>query len=93
MQIKFFANLRYITGKEELEVPLPEPRTLKELFEELSQTYGPKMRDYLFTNGTVSQDLMLCLNDQVISRDPDTKLKDTDELSILLPLSGGTPTV
>jgi MoaD family protein len=87
--LKLFASLRDAVGQKEVEIA-KDSATLKEVLDYLSQTYGEKVKDYLFdSEGNIWQSVMLLVNDQPLDRDPAVALKDGDIVSILLPTAGG----
>ena len=86
MIIKVFANFRSIVGASQITYPVPDPQPVKNVLNALAEKYGKDMKDILFTDGRISKDLMLSLNDQVIEKDPERLLHDSDQLLLLLPL-------
>lgn len=79
-------------GKQTLEVSIKEPKTLPELFRELSVRYPQLIKDiYDIETGKMNTHLNLFLNGELIipATVPDIKVKDGDSLTILVLLAGG----
>jgi len=92
VEVKFFTSLREITGKKVEEIQLDHAITVKELLTLLSDKYGERFREYLYTReGQVQGFLSFLLNGKNINALDgfDTELKDGDVLAIIPPVGGG----
>ncbi len=91
VKVKLFANLREVAGgKRIVECDLPGPVSTTELMQRLSDEYGEKARDLLFSDdGTVRESILVMRNGQMV-RDRDEKaISSGDEVAVLLPVAGG----
>ena len=77
--VKFFALSRQVTGKQEVEIRLPKDATAALLMEALKKRF-PKF-EALF--GSVK----VAVNWDYV--DPETVLRDGDEVAIIPPVAGG----
>lgn len=92
VKVRYFAQLREITGKREDLVELEEGTSIGRLLEILSNKYGEKFREYIYGLGEFEGiSLNFLLNGRNISLGAmfETKLQDGDVLSILPPVAGG----
>lgn len=90
--IRFFTNLREITGKREEAVELTKGTTVDELIQFLSREYGEKFTSYLYDEKTgVHGYLQILVNGESITtlQEFKTELKDGDTLAIIPPVGGG----
>lgn len=82
MKILFFGSLREQLGTGEIELPLaPGTNDITELLEALKQL-GPKWQQAL------SAGSLLCAVNQIMATQ-DTLLKDSDEVALFPPVTGG----
>jgi MoaD family protein len=83
--VKFFANLRRLTGKKEMHIPA---ENLRQLLDRLESEY-PALGTYL--SATAGRRLIITLNGHPL--DPaaglDIPLAETDQIAIFPPISGG----
>ena len=79
IQLLYFAVLRDIAGREAEELTLESGATAREVWERLRRSY-PKLSDY-------SQPPMTAINEAYA--DPDTVLREGDELAFIPPVAGG----
>ena len=77
VEVRFFARCREIVGEKQRAVELEEGTTLKDLKELLLQEY-PELKRLT---------LLISLNHAYA--DPETTLKDNDEIAVFPPVSGG----
>ncbi|MCD6334569.1 MAG: molybdopterin converting factor subunit 1 [Candidatus Latescibacteria bacterium] len=77
--VKFFALSRQATGTRYLEIRLPEDATAALLMEILGERF-PKLR-------SLSPTLKLAVNWEYA--DPETILRDGDEVAVIPPVAGG----
>lgn len=92
VHIHFYANMRTITGRANLEFPLSSAETLYKLLDRLIESY-PEMRHYLLDeHGDLRADLPIFVN----GRNPrltndgiNLFLKKDDAISIFTPIASG----
>jgi len=90
VKIEFYANLRDIVGKSEIEKELTLPVSLADTLLELAEKYGNEMRELLLNaDDTISNNIMVIVNGCQVNKAETIYLSDSDEMSILLPLAGG----
>ena len=77
--VKFFALSRQVTGKREVAIRLPKEATAALLMEALRKRF-PKLK-------ALSSSLKLAVNWDYA--DPETVLRDGDEVAIIPPVAGG----
>ena len=84
--VKFFANLRRLTGRKDMHLPA---ESLRQLLESLESEF-PALGTYL--SGTTGRRLIITLNGHPL--DPaaglDIPLGETDQIAIFPPISGGS---
>lgn len=78
IKVKLFASARAAVGRGELEMKLPEGRTVGEAFERLKGMF-PKLAGIKGMRFAVNMEYV----------EPDFKLRDGDELVLIPPVSGG----
>jgi len=79
IRVKFFALSRQVTGKREVEIRLPKDATAALLMEALKKRF-PKLQ-------ALSGFLKLAVNWDYA--DPETVLRDGDEVAVIPPVAGG----
>jgi molybdopterin synthase sulfur carrier subunit len=92
VEVKFFTSLREITGKKADEIPLQTVSTVEELLNLLSEKYGKKFREYIYSKeGNVQDFLSFLVNGRNINvlQGFDTELKQGDIIAIIPPVGGG----
>ncbi len=89
MKVKFFANLRNITGVKEIEVEGVENVGL--LLEKLVEIYGDAFREAVFDDGKIRRFYKILHNGHDIDFEQglETKLKSDDVIAIFPPAGGG----
>ena len=91
MKILLFANLRLAAGRSEINASLREPRDLIEVLTEVAEPLGEKFRSTLFDgDASLSRDVVVCLNERMVERGQRVTVQDSDEVSLLMPLAGGS---
>ena len=95
VSVRFFTNLREITGKKEetLEFSTEEKVTVDKVLGALSNQYGKSFVEYVYDAKTreIRGFLQFLINGKSASslNGPQTELKDGDVLAILPPVGGG----
>lgn len=84
MEVK--VNLRLLKIEDELEVELEEGSTIESLLEKLTSIYGEDLKR-LIGNAEKGVRVMVMANGEMVKYDQ--RLKDKDELSLILPVAGG----
>ena len=84
MEVK--VNLRLLKIEDELEVELREGSTVKSLLEKLISIYGDNLKR-LIGDAEKGFRVMVMANAEMVKYDQ--RLKDKDELSLILPVAGG----
>ena len=82
IKVKYFASLRSIAGKEEDQFDMGSETTLKNLSHEISKT-APKIGEMI-----LGKKIMVSVNLDVASLE--AIIKDSDEVALLPPFSGGS---
>lgn len=89
MIVKYFAYIRDYTGAKEIEIDhFP---TLNDLLLKLCERYGAKFRNKIFSNGNLSNEIIILVNGRNIVhlQGLDTCLSSDDEISIFPVVAGG----
>jgi len=91
IKVKFFALIRELAGTKEIEIECREGMKISDLLRELTNTLPDKFREYVFEGSEVSKSLIILVNGKGISemKGLETELKDSDEIALLPPVSGG----
>ncbi len=89
IKVEFFATLRDAAGKSSHEMPFEAPAPLSRVYKKLVEECRPGLEKYLFTNGSMSKELMVVINEEVVPRGQDIEVRDEDTVTLLMPLSGG----
>ena len=79
VKVLFFASLKDLVGKSEIEVDLQEKTSVRDVFQEL-QTHHPELKKYEAV-------LLIAVNQEYSSLD--TPISPGDEIAFLPPVSGG----
>lgn len=87
--IRYYANLRGITGKKEEEVS--DSEYVSDLLEKLKKEYGDKFTSSLYRNGELIGNVIILVNGININflEGLKTKLKNEDKIDIFPPVAGG----
>ena len=92
VEVKFFTSLRDITGKKVEQINLENFTTVDQLIKLLSEEYGRKFGEYVYTkHGRVQPFLSFLINGKNINnmQGLDTKLQDGDIIALIPPVGGG----
>jgi len=91
MQIKFFGTLYLELKRGEIELKLDQPKSIKNLLQDLSSQLGPQFHRKLFQNHQLRQGVIILKNGANILhlQGLDTVIKDEDTLAIFPPGGGG----
>jgi len=95
ISVRFFTNLREITGKKEenLEFPSGKPVTVDKVLRRLAERYGRDFVEYVYDakTGEVKGFLQFLINGRSAStlKGLDTVLENGDVLAIIPPVGGG----
>lgn len=84
--MKLKIKLRLLRINDELEVELEEGSTVRSLLERLISIYGDKLRR-LVGDAEKGFRVMVMSNGKIVGYDQ--KLKDKDQVSLILPVAGG----
>ncbi len=79
--VKFFAVLRKLTGREDILIPIIQPVTLKEIFDQI-ETEIPQIRT-IMKEGRA----LVAINQEMATED--SMVQDGDEIAMLPPFAGG----
>ena len=79
--IKFFAVLKKLIGREDLLLPVSQPMTLKEVFDQIELEI-PKIR-IIMKEGRA----LVAVNQEMATED--SLVRDGDEIAMLPPFAGG----
>lgn len=87
MEIKLYATLREVVGRDTVKLRLKKGATVQEALEKLSLKYGDAMKKKL----AYKQHWVVVLNERNVAflDGWETVLKEGDHLAVLSPLSGG----
>jgi len=90
--VKFFTELRELTGKKEEEIELPNAITVADLLNLLSKRHGRGFTNYVYNErGKVRGHLQFLVNGKSIItlQGFETRLGDGDSFAIIPPVGGG----
>lgn len=91
VKVQFFASLRELAGKNEVEFELKQPVTIVDLLSLLVKRYGSGFKDYIYDkDGKVRSILQFLVNGTSITafESFETKLRSGDVIAIV-PIVGG----
>ncbi|HEX2987493.1 MAG TPA: MoaD/ThiS family protein [Chloroflexota bacterium] len=92
VRVRGFTVIRDIFQSEVVEVDVPRPETVKELFAALLRRYGSPLKEIICDpkSGELSS-FPVRLNDEMLTsvRDGDRRVSNGDELTIIFPIGGG----
>jgi sulfur-carrier protein len=90
MLIKYFADVRALTGRLEQEWDKPAP-TLRDLLLGLAEQYGAAFQKRVLPEGRISDTIILLVNGQHVTHldGLDTALSPKDNISIFPMIAGG----
>ncbi len=84
--VKFVAVLRDITGRQSIELEIPEGSTLSDLLSKLTAMY-PKLDEFNRVVGGLSESIVVLVNGR--EAEYSYELKEGDTIVLLPPASGG----
>ncbi|MFT5872701.1 MAG: molybdopterin synthase sulfur carrier subunit [Clostridium sp.] len=89
MKVKFFAYLRDYTKTKEVDVN--GCVTILELLNMLCEKYGRTLKETIFKNGELSNEIIILVNGRHIVhlKGINTEIKENDEISIFPVVAGG----
>lgn len=89
VKLKLFSGLRDLVGAKEVEIEA-DGMVVRDALRCLADQYGDKARQILFDQqGELWPSILLLINGEAAEHGPDTKIKDGDVISVLLPTAGG----
>jgi sulfur-carrier protein len=90
MRVKYFANIRPLTGCLELEWTTPA-QSLRELLQGLAERHGEPFRRRILPEGRLSETIIVLVNGQhILHLDGlDTRLQPEDTISLFPMVAGG----
>lgn len=88
ISVKYLSVLSSATGKEAEFLEVENNISVEKLVEVLSRKYSPRFKDIIYMNSSSRKYLVSFLINDCFVKD-DYKLKEGDELTILLALGGG----
>ncbi len=87
--VRLHGALRHEAGTRDVDLP-GDIGTVGAALQRLGDRYGERASHMIFDrNGNVWRSLILLVNEEPAKLGPETRLKDGDTVSILLPLAGG----
>ena len=92
MIVNYYATLRQVVGTRQVEFPLPQGCTLRQLVEEMVKRYPGLKREMLDENGNLQSHIHIYVNgrDSVfLDGSFDSILNPDDTISIFPPVGGG----
>lgn len=92
VKVQSFAEIKDALGKDEIEVEVPDGSSIRDLFDRLAEIYGSPFEKQIWNTLTGEMEpFLVMLNGKTYSslHEFDTKVKDGDEIAILLPVIGG----
>jgi MoaD family protein len=92
VKVQSFAEIREALGKDVIELDVIDNATLYDVFAKMAETYGNPFKSHIWNKVTGKVDPFLVVINGKIRNCPNEfglKVKDGDEISILLPLMGG----
>lgn len=89
MKVKFFGNIRDITGTKEIQIK--GAANLEQLLQELCDKYGKAFRDKVLRDNDITNEVIVLVNGRNIyfTGGIDTVLSKDDEVSIFPVVAGG----
>ena len=92
INLKYFANIRDITGKKEESLLLRKGHSVMDALIKLTEIYGNKLSQFILNEkGEPRENLTFLINGQAIKSEKlsEKKLRNGDVFVILPPISGG----
>jgi molybdopterin synthase sulfur carrier subunit len=92
MKVNFYATLRDITGGKEIEIPVEQGITAKDLLDVIIARYPAMKKELLQPDGRLYGHVHLAINGrdvQFLADDLDTVINPGDEISIFPAVGGG----
>lgn len=89
VKLRLFSSLRELAGAKEVELD-GEVQAVKDALKRFAEKYGDKAQQILFDQqGEVWSSVLLLVNGEAAENGPETRVKDGDVISVLLPTAGG----
>ena len=92
VDVKYFSNVRVLTGESGLTLELPDGSSVRDLLIIVAARYGDELSEYLFTDeGGLHSHVVVILNGRGagVLEGLDTTLNDGDRVAILPTIGGG----
>jgi MoaD family protein len=92
VQVRFYANMRTITGQSELLVPISRPTTLRELLTRLAELFPDLQNVLLNEQGRLYPDVPIFVNGRnprLAGTGVDTPLGQDDVIAFFSPIASG----
>ena len=93
VKVHTILDLKRIIGKREVDISVPEGCTVRELIDEMVNTWGQELTSHLFNrnSGSLLPYIHLMVNSQdiIFLNGMETVLSDGDEIMIVPPVFGG----
>lgn len=89
--VEYFGPAREAAGVSRAPADCDAPNTAVELIVRLATARGGRLARLLLRDGKLSPAIMLAVNDEQISASEPSLLQDGDVISVIPPVSGGSP--
>ena len=92
VRVRSFTVIRDVLGAAVVDAEVPQPETVKGVFDTLLREYGGPLKEKLCDPNTGEMvPFPIRLNDEIISStlDKDREVKSGDEITIIFPVGGG----
>ena len=90
VKLKYMSQLKAALGTSQEEIEIATPCTLDQLLSGLVEKHGDNLKPLLFDReGNFQRSLLICLGDQQLPVGDATPVNDGDEVTLIVPISGG----